>query len=142
MKKIEYNGNKQAAYKFIDSIDATSQNWIIEARPIKELRTYLQNKLSHAWYAEIAEFDTSDKAEGWKCYCKLHHGVLIMRRDDAEFRQVYDEAIKGLSYEKKLKIMRILPVTSLMNTAQLSEYLEAVRDDFNAKGANLRFPDE
>lgn len=141
MKKLEYNGNKQTAYAWIDSLDIT-QKWVIEARQFKELRTYLQNRLSHAWYSDLAQFDDSDNAGGWKCYCKLHHGVGIMRRDDTEFRTVYDEVIKGLTYEKKLHIMKILPVTSLMNTAQLNEYLEAVQVDFRDKGIHLMFPDD
>jgi hypothetical protein len=141
MKKIEYQGNKKIGHAFIDSLDIT-QKWVIEARQFKELRTYLQNRLSHVWYSEIAQFDTSDKADGWKCYCKLHHGVGIMRRDDVEFKQAYDDAIKGLSYEKKLQVMKILPVTSLMNTLQLNEYLEAVQNDFRGKGINLKFPDD
>jgi hypothetical protein len=141
MKKLEYTGNKQAAYDFLDALDI-SQKWVIEARQFKELRTHLQNKLSHAWYSELTTLDDSDNAIGWKCYCKLHHGVLIMRRDDAEFKNVYDEVIKDLSYEKKLQVMKILPVTSLMNTAQLNEYLDGVQSDFANKGINLKYPED
>ena len=64
----------------------------------------------------------------------------ILRAEDDEFRKVYDEAIKGLDYEKKLQIMKILPVTSIMTTAQLSAYLEAIKTDFMAKGIMLEFP--
>jgi hypothetical protein len=141
MTKLIYQGNKKAGYAFIDSLDIT-QKWVIDARLFTETRTDLQNRLSHAWYSEIAKALDSDDATGWKCYCKLHHGVPIMRRDDAEFKQVYDEAIKGLSYEKKLQIMKILPVTSIMNTKQLTEYLEDVQMDFTFKGVKLEFPDE
>jgi hypothetical protein len=141
MSKLIYQGNRSAGYAFIDALDIT-QKWVIDARLFTESRTDLQNRLSHAWYGEIAKVLDSDTAEGWKCYCKLHHGVPIMRRDDAEFKQVYDNAIKGLSYEKKLKIMKILPVTSLMNTKQLTEYLENVQMDFTFKGVKLDFPDE
>jgi hypothetical protein len=141
MTKLIYQGNKKVGYAFIDALDIT-QKWVIKATLFTVLRTGEQNRLSHAWYGEIAKVLDSDTAEGWKCYAKLHHGVPIMRRDDAEFKQVYDEAIKGLSYEKKIQVMKILPVTSLMNTKQLTEYLENVQMDFTFKGIKLEFPDE
>ena len=105
-------------------------------------RSYLQNSLSHAWYEQIARELPEDTAEGWKCFCKLHCGVPILRRDDEDFRASYDASLKGMSYESKLKAMRILPVTSLMTTRQLGEYLEDVRNVFAARGVVLEFPDE
>lgn len=133
--------NKQAFYDVLKKLDPT-RNWVFEWHEQKSKRSLDQNAISHAWYAEIAKALDSDNAECWKCYCKLHHGVPILRAENAEFRKVYDEAIKGLSYEKKLQIMKILPVTSLMNTTQLSAYLEAVQADFMDKGVMLTFPDE
>ena len=83
-------------------------------------RSLDQNAIGHAWYEQIARELREDDALGHKCYCKLHHGVPILRAEDEEFREAYDAAIKGLSYEQKLKVMRILPVTSLMNKEQKS----------------------
>ncbi|OGT59746.1 MAG: hypothetical protein A3E01_04595 [Gammaproteobacteria bacterium RIFCSPHIGHO2_12_FULL_63_22] len=99
-----------------------------------------QNAISHAWYAQLATELRDDDELGWKCYCKLHHGVPILRAESDEFREAYDAAIKGLTYEQKLKVMRLLPVTSLMSKAQLSKYLEAVQDDFEKRGVILSFP--
>jgi hypothetical protein len=100
----------------------------------------LNKIVCHEWYQILAAQLPDDDALGWKCYCKLHHGVPILRAEDDDFRKVYDEAIKGLDYEKKLQIMKILPVTSIMTTAQLSAYLEAIKTDFMAKGIMLEFP--
>ena len=105
-------------------------------------RSINQNDLSHVWYEQLACELREDGALGWKCYCKLHHGVPILRSEDSEFREVYDAAIKGLSYEQKLAVMRLLPVTSLMSKAQLSAYLEAVQADFRGRGVFLEFPME
>jgi hypothetical protein len=105
-------------------------------------RSINQNDMSHAWYEQLAHELREDDALGWKCYCKLHHGVPILRAEDAEFRAAYDSAIKGLSYEQKLKVMTLLPVTSLMSKAQLSAYLKAVQEDFRARGVALEFPEE
>lgn len=128
---------KMAIQSVIDAPDG-----YVFTAPKPPVRSLDQNALVHAWYAEIAGALPEDDAMGWKCYCKLHHGVPIMRAEDDEFRSVYDSAIKGLPYEKKLSVMKYFPVTSLMNKKQLSKYAEAVRDDFAAKCVFLEFPEE
>lgn len=105
-------------------------------------RSLPQNAITHVWYGQIARELRDDDTLGWKCYCKLHHGVPILRAENEEFRETYDGAIKGLSYEQKLKIMRILPVTSLMTKEQLSKYAEQVQVDFAQRGVTLEFPAE
>jgi len=101
-----------------------------------------QNAISHAWYEQLARELKEDDAIGWKSYCKLHHGVPILRSEDSLFREAYDQTIKGMSYEQKLKVMRILPVTSLMNKDQLSKYLVEMQTDFARRGVALMFPDD
>lgn len=104
-------------------------------------RSIDQNAISHAWYEQIARELREDDELGWKCYCKLHHGVPILRAEDEEFREAYDQVIKPLSYEKKLIAMRHWPVTSLMTKPQLSKYLEAMQSDFGPRGVLLTFPE-
>lgn len=104
-------------------------------------RSLSQNDISHAWYEQLARELREDDAEGWKCYCKLHHGVPLLRAEDDDFRATYDKAIRPLSYEQKVAVMKILPVTSLMTKAQLSKYLEAVQRDFQGRGVWLQFPE-
>lgn len=105
-------------------------------------RTLPQNDITHVWYGQLARELREDDELGWKCYCKLHHGVPILRAEDGEFRAMYDAAIKGLEYEQKLQVMRFMPVTSLMSRKQLSKYAEAVQEDFARRGVDLRFPEE
>ena len=105
-------------------------------------RSLDQNAISHAWYEQLARELRDDDALGHKCYCKLHHGVPILRAEDEEFREAYDATIKGMAYEQKLKAMRLLPVTSLMTKPQLSKYLEAMQDDFAKRGVRLEFPED
>ena len=104
-------------------------------------RSVPQNSITHAWYSQIARELREDSELGWKCYCKLHHGVPILRLADDEFRATYDRVIKPLSYENKLEAMKVWPVTSLMTKAQLSEYAEAVQIDFARRGVVLKFPE-
>jgi hypothetical protein len=104
-------------------------------------RSLDQNAISHAWYAQMAREDRQDDELGHKAYCKLHHGVPILRADDEIFRAFYDAGLKGLTYEQKLLAMRYLPVTSNMTKPQLSKYLEAVQADYGNRGIYLQFPE-
>ena len=105
-------------------------------------RSLDQNAISHAWYEQLERECREDDRLGWKGYCKLHHGVPILRAEDAEFRAFYDGGLKGLTYEQKRDAMKFIPVTSLMTKPQLSKYLEAVQADFRERGVWLEFPEQ
>jgi hypothetical protein len=104
-------------------------------------RSLDQNAISHAWYEQIADELREDTALGVKNYCKLHLGVPILRAENEDFRLQYDAVLKPLSYEKKLMAMNMLPVTSLMTKAQLSQYLEAMQMHYAGR-VKLEFPEE
>jgi hypothetical protein len=105
-------------------------------------RSLDQNAISHAWYQQMAREDRQDDELGHKAYCKLHHGVPILRMENEEFRAFYDAAVRGLTYEQKREAMKFVPVTSLMTKPQLSKYLEAVQADYHNRGVWLEFPAE
>jgi len=99
MAKFEYyllQNNHDALFAKLKQIDPTERH-LVKVKPYTEQRTDLQNRLSHGWYGELAEGIKEHDAIGYKCFCKLHFGVPIMRAEDDEFREVYDSAIKGLS---------------------------------------------
>lgn len=134
--------------------DNSLQSFIGEIREMYRVHRYVkvsaktgkarstdQNAISHAWYEQLARELHEDDALGWKCYCKLHHGVPILRAEDEDFRTAYDATINGMSYEQKLQAMRLLPVTSLMTKKQISKYLEAMQGDFERRGVQLEFPE-
>jgi hypothetical protein len=103
-------------------------------------RSLDQNALSFVWYEQLGQELKEESVSGWRSYCKLHHGVGILRSEDEQFRLFYDSSIKNLTYEQKLKAMEFVPVTSLMTKKQLSAYLEAVQADFAKRGVQLEFP--
>lgn len=72
-----------------------------------------------------------------RCECKLRFGVFILRRDDLRFREIYDKRVRPFDYEAKMEIMEYLPVTSLMNKKQKTEYLKAIINDYTIKGVYL-----
>jgi len=116
---------------------------VMTLKPYKRNRSADQNALSHVWYAGLAaklhEFD----AGGYKGFCKLHFGIPILR-EDPEFSEMYDRIFKPMPYGMKHEIMStpgLFDVTSLMNTEQMSLYLEQIQRHF-ADRIQLRFPDE
>ena len=116
--------------------------WVRVTAKSGKPRSVDQNSISHAWYEQLANELREDDAAGWKSFCKLHYGVPILRAEDADFREFYDAAVKGLTYEQKLKAMAFVPVTSLMTKAQLSKYLEAMQAEFIGRGVRLEFPED
>jgi hypothetical protein len=104
-------------------------------------RSLDQNAIGHVWYEQLARELREFDALGYKAFCKLHFGVPILRAEDEQFREFYDQAIKtSLSYEQKLDAMKFVPVTSLMTSDQKSRYLMEVQKHF-ASQVRLEFPE-
>lgn len=84
-----------------------------------------QNRTMWLWAAEAGHQlgETPDEVQRrWK----LHHGVPILREDSSEFRSIYDEVLKTLPYQKKLELMRFIPVTSEMKVRQMVRFMDAI----------------
>lgn len=105
-------------------------------------RSLDQNAIAHAWYAQVANELREGSEAQVKAECKLWFGVGILRAADDEFRTKYDRYVKPMDYEAKLALMEWFPVTSLMTTPQLSEYLEKMRAHYLTRGVVLEFPEE
>jgi len=100
-----------------------------------------QNALQFLWASEAAQQLGDRTADEVRRTWKLHHGVPILREASAEFRAVYDEAIKPLPYELKVKAMHFLPVTSEMTVRQMVQYLDTVQRECLEQGLRLTDPD-
>lgn len=88
------------------------------------------NAQSHVWYAQLARELPDYDEKGWKRFCKLHFGVPILRAEDEEFREFYDLAIKGLTYEQKTQAMDHISVSSEMTNLQFKKYCDAMQEHF------------
>ena len=100
------------------------------------------NAISHVWYEQLARELPEEDALGWKCFCKLHFAVPIMRAEDEEFREFYDRSIKAaLTHEQKLVAMKYIPVSSLMTNAQFKKYCDEMQKHFLTRGVRLEFPE-
>jgi hypothetical protein len=108
-------------------------------------RTTHQNRLQRQWMVEIAAQLGDRTPEDVRGYCKLHFGVGILREENDAFRARYDEVIRPLPYEAKLKLMMepiSIPITSIMTTRQKTAYLDAVHRAFSEQGIVLTNPDD
>lgn len=106
-------------------------------------RTGAQNRLAQKWYSEIAAQMGDRDREEVRSECKLVFGVPILRRDDVAFCESYDRILKPLGYDEKLEAIRVfdLPVTRLLNTKQMSEYMDQVQRHWLQQGVRLTDPE-
>ena len=123
-------------FTFLRAMDVTKPVEVFW-RPAKSKRSTEQNSLSHVWYWQISNTLKEDTPEGVKCECKLRFGVPILIGEDPEFRSFFGAVIRPLTYEQQLKTMRYVPITSRMNTEQLSTYLDHVQIEFAHRGVRL-----
>lgn len=107
-------------------------------------RTLDQNALWAAMYKRISDTcgdSTAYGAQEVKRYLKLHIGVPILRRDDEEFKALYDSVIKPHDYETKLKVIELVRVTSEFNTKQGAEYTDSIVRHYHDNGVSVFFDD-
>lgn len=117
-------------------------HYVVVSLRVGKDRTLDQNALWFSLYQRIAEMTQIGDIEDARRFCKLHHGVPIMRRDDPDFRDGWNRIFLNLTYEEKLALMGEcslfgpdgFPVTRLFNRAQGVQYTDRVLDDFRAKG--------
>jgi hypothetical protein len=104
-------------------------------------RSLDQNELQWMWATEAARQRGDMTSEEIQCEWKLIYGVPILREEEASFREVYDEALKGQPYPVKLKAMRFLPITSIMSVKQMTKFLDTVQRECAEQGIRLTDPD-
>lgn len=104
-------------------------------------RTRDQNALQWLWATEAAHQLGDRTPEEVRHDWKLRHGVPILREDSAEFREIYDKAIKPLPYELKVAAMSFIPVTSEMKVRQMVRYLDTIQRECLEQGLRLTDPD-
>lgn len=104
-------------------------------------RSLDQNALMWKWATETAEQMGDRTAAEVQADWKLRHGVPILRKASAEFRDFYDKALKGHPFELKIKAMEYTPITSIMNVRQMVEFMDTVQRESLQNGIQLTDPD-
>ena len=125
--------------QLIKFIESKEMPLTVTIKPGEESRSIRQNRLAFQWFKD-ASAQGDQTSEQYRAECKLRLGVPILRRDDEDFKAKYDQAIKPLDYERKLICMEFFPVTSLMTTKQMTEFLNAVLSHFIGMGYVMTDP--
>lgn len=137
---IENHWDRQLLFKYLEQQNGPVTVTITKGKH----RTNDQNRLQRLWITEIAA-QKFEPTEDVRAYCKLHIGIPILRNENEAFKADYDEIIKPLPYELKLRMMKEplnWPVTSIMNTKQKTAYLDEVHRTFSEQGIVLTNPED
>lgn len=114
---------------------------VVEILP--EKRTIPQNAMFYSLYSQVATQKGDESPDEIKAYCKYHFGLSIVCAADPEYAALLKNAIRhDLDYETKMKIVNKLPVTSLMDTKQGSEYIDRIIRHYSQEGFCLVHPSE
>ena len=112
----------------IGRLDRNRTYWfeVHESKP--ELRNLDQNGLSHVWYPEIGRAMGETPLQA-KCRCKLDYGIPILRAQDKTFNAWWGPVCEAYpNRAQQLKMMdKIVPVTSRLKKAGMTEYLDTVQ---------------
>lgn len=103
-------------------------------------RRNAQNRLSFAWYQDIAR-DLGDRdVSEVRAECKVIHGAPILCQEVPAFEASWSRLRSRFSHEEIIEFVRDteLPVTSLMTVRQMSAYLDAVQRRYAPMGVHLR----
>ena len=125
--------------KTVNSLQSLNE-WQSQERAFFDVHKYInctandrrsldQNALVHVWYRGIADHRDVDVITVRR-ECKLNYGTEILRADDDALNWVYSQTIDRIRYEKRLIIIDGFQVTSIMSTAQLQKYLNAMEEDY------------
>ena len=99
-----------------------------------KLRSYAMNKLIYHMYTRIAKTLYGGNELHARRECKLTIGCRILRRDSEDFAATYDLIIRPLDYEKKLKAMDLISVSSIMTVKQFCEYIKRTIEKYSENG--------
>lgn len=106
-------------------------------------RSDLQNRLAQRWFTDISRQLGDQSHDYVRAFCKLTIGIPILRAENEAFKAQYDRVLKHLSYEEKLEAVRVfdLPVTRLMSTKQMTQFMDEMQRYWGEKSVRLTDPE-
>ena len=106
------------------------------------LRSVEQNRLQWLWAQEAASQRGDVTSDDVQAEWKMRFGVPIMCSSDDSFLSTWSAAERKLTYEERTELIRLIPITSLMNVTQLKAYLDQVYLWNTENGIELTEPEE
>ncbi len=134
---IHDDEDRNKVIKKILDIDLSKKPWEVTAKPYVKKRSLPQNALAAMWYRDRGK-STGHKEEYERCTCKLNYGIPIMMQE-SYFAELWEPYSK-LPYEIQHKAMKIVDVTSLMNTEQMTDYMYMIEEESLSQGIELTKP--
>ena len=106
-------------------------------------RSISMNRQQHLFYAQIAKYYGDRTPLEVKCQCKDMFGLPILHNSEHSSIQI-DYLTHNLkyyegSYERKMKLIQCLTVTSLFSTAESKQYCEEMIYYYNDLGVMIKF---
>lgn len=99
-------------------------------------RSLAQNNQLHAWISQLVVRQGHETFYGYKRLAKLHFFVPVLRAEDEDFRQKWDNIFPRESrrdpdqYKRKLDAMYLMPVSSVCTVEQFSRAMEDMQKHY------------
>jgi len=104
------------------------------------------NAQQHVFYQQIAEYYSDRTPLEVKNMCKdlFGIGILLNSEDNREQIEFFLAKLEyyRYSYEKKMKLIQCLPITSLFNTKESKLYMDSMIEYFNGLDIEINYQDE
>ena len=104
-------------------------------------RSHAQNKTMWMWAGQFSQALGDRTADEVQKEWKLTLGVPILRSENGEFRDFYDQALKPLAYSAKLRAMEYVPVTRIMTVPQMASFMNQIQRQAAENGVRLTDPE-
>ena len=133
------------ALEFLFKEDSGAKFWL-SAVKVGKKRGVSMNRQQHLFYAQIAKHYGDRTPLEVKCQCKDMFGLPILHNSDHSGDKI-DYLLHGLqyyegNYERKMKLIQCLSVTSLFTTAESKQYCEHMITYYNDLGVMIKFKDQ
>jgi hypothetical protein len=103
-------------------------------------RSNQQSRTAEKWYQQIGS-ETGETQAEVKGQCKLMYGLPIMERDNGAWVEEWYPFYGPLPHVMRAKLFQVLPLTSLLTTRQMAEFMDAVQKEYRGQGIELIDPE-
>ena len=137
MTEDAHKANAAAALAVVPVSDKTPMSMKLE--PYTADRSKRQNQLSFKWYLEISQQRKEYTPGQIRSMCKYYYGIPILRASDRKeaksFCDAWEVVEKSCHAEERIAFIEKseLPVTSLMSTKEMSQYLSDIQNDYGGR---------
>jgi hypothetical protein len=137
-RTIENEGERGRLVKFVQNQSLPFTVTFKDGR----VRSVDQNRLQWLWAAQASEqrqdMTFTEVQNEWK----LLFGIPILCAGNEEFGAMWSNAETKLSHGEKLRLMRFIPVTSIMSVREVAQYLDEVYRQNTEAGIELTNPED